>query len=59
MDILRVKYRALIDENNGLSVKVQNMERERLEGDAAVSKMKETVSAQNSQGRNSTNSSMS
>ena len=47
MDTLREKYKQVIEENNTLSVKVQNLEKERLESDAAVSRLKETVAAQN------------
>lgn len=47
MVTLRDKYTAAIDENNSLSMRVQTLERERLEGDEQVSKLKETVAAQN------------
>ena len=47
METLRDKYTAAIEENNSLSVRVQTLERERLEGDEQVSKLKETVASQN------------
>ncbi len=46
---MREKYGNVIKENNGLSVKVQKMEKERLEADAATGKLKEQVGASDSQ----------
>ena len=39
----------MIEENNSLSIRIQSLEKERLESDASVSKLKEAVAGQNSQ----------
>ncbi len=46
LEALREKHARVIEENNALSVRVQKMELERLESDAAVSKLKEQVAGQ-------------
>lgn len=43
---LREKYNKLIDENNGLSVRIQKLETERHESDANIARLKDMVSAQ-------------
>jgi chromosome segregation ATPase len=46
LETLRVKYRKVIDENNGLSLRIQKMEKERHEAEEAMSRLKETVTGQ-------------
>ena len=43
---LRVKYNKVIEENNALSVRAQQLESERLEADAEKAKLKEAVEGQ-------------
>jgi len=46
LETLREKYRNVIEENNGLSVKIQKMEKERFEAEESLSRLKETVAGQ-------------
>uniref|UniRef100_A0A8D8Y863 Coiled-coil domain-containing protein 186 n=2 Tax=Cacopsylla melanoneura TaxID=428564 RepID=A0A8D8Y863_9HEMI len=49
IDVLKKKNQAVTEENNALSLKVQRLEKERLESDEALSKCKGVVISQNEQ----------
>ncbi|KAI5740108.1 hypothetical protein M8J76_000593 [Diaphorina citri] len=47
IDVLKKKNQAMTEENNALSLKVQRLEKERLESDESLSKCKSVVNSQN------------
>ncbi|KAI5746683.1 hypothetical protein M8J77_006334 [Diaphorina citri] len=47
IDVLKKKNQAMTEENNALSLKVQKLEKERLESDESLSKCKSVVNSQN------------